>query len=271
MKKLLPIIVILLLLDPICGQSQNINNTFTSGEKVTYQVFYNWGFLWFSAGMASFNVSDTIYKGKSYYKIYSYGTSYPNYDWLYKVSDQFTTIVDPKTVLPQYFNQHTIEGSYEVKNKLLFNYSDGIIYSFTQSSKKPYHTDTLKFKPCVYDVLSAVYSCRTINFNNKKIGQKIPISIIIDNEIFELYIRYLGKEEVVTRDSRVFNCNKFSVYLVEGTIFKGGEDMTVWVTDDKNQIPVCIESQILVGSIKAFVDKISGTKWPANYQKIKVE
>ena len=26
---------------------------------------------------------------------------------------------------------------------------------------------------------------------------------------------------------------KFSVLLVEGTIFKGGEDMTVWVTDDE--------------------------------------
>jgi len=271
MKKLLPVILLILWLNPLIAQYQNVNNSFVSGENVTYQVYYNLGFLWLSAGMASFNVADTNYNHKTCYRINSYGTSYPNYDWLYKVRDQFTTIVDPKTILPYYYYQHSHEGSYEVTNKFLFNYSDSVVYSFTKNSNKPFTRDTIKLKNNVYDVLSAIYSCRTINFNNKKTGQKIPISLIINGEVFELYIRYLGKEEIVTRDNRIFNCNKFSVYLVEGTIFKGGEDMMVWVTDDKNQVPVCIESQILVGSVKAFVDKISGTKWPANYQKFKTD
>jgi hypothetical protein len=37
---------------------------------------------------------------------------------------------------------------------------------------------------------------------------------------------------------------------VKGTMFEGGEKMTVWVTDDENHIPVRIETPIIVGSIK---------------------
>jgi hypothetical protein len=49
---------------------------------------------------------------------------------------------------------------------------------------------------------------------------------------------------------------------VEGTIFKGGEDLTVWVTADKNKIPVMAEAKILVGSVKAYLTSYEGLKLP---------
>jgi hypothetical protein len=41
--------------------------------------------------------------------------------------------------------------------------------------------------------------------------------------------------------------------LVEGTIFKGGEDLMVWVTNDENKVPVMVEAKILIGSVKAYL------------------
>ena len=38
--------------------------------------------------------------------------------------------------------------------------------------------------------------------------------------------------------------------LIKGNVFNGGEGMTMWVTDDKNKIPVRIESPIKVGIVK---------------------
>ena len=38
--------------------------------------------------------------------------------------------------------------------------------------------------------------------------------------------------------------------LIKGTIFQGGELMTVWVTDDANHLPLRIESPITVGTVK---------------------
>ena len=69
-----------------------------------------------------------------------------------------------------------------------------------------------------------------------------------------MYIRYLGKESIKTRYGK-FNAIKFKPLLLKGTIFEGGEKMTVWVSDDANKIPVRIESPISVGSVK--VDMIS--------------
>ena len=38
--------------------------------------------------------------------------------------------------------------------------------------------------------------------------------------------------------------------LQEGRVFKDQEDMTVWISDDKNRIPVRVQTDILIGSIK---------------------
>ena len=92
--------------------------------------------------------------------------------------------------------------------------------------------------------------------------------MVVDGEIHDIYIRYLGKETIKNRDGRTFKCLKFSPLLVEGTIFESGEDMTVWVTDDANRIPIIVEAKILIGSVKAvFVDAIN-TRHPITAEVI---
>jgi hypothetical protein len=93
-----------------------------------------------------------------------------------------------------------------------------------------------------------------------KIGDTIQINSILDNEIFTLYIRYLGRETIETRRGEKYRCIKFSALLIEGTIFKGGEDMFVWITDDDNRIPVLVEAKILIGSVKAYLESVTGVR-----------
>ena len=73
--------------------------------------------------------------------------------------------------------------------------------------------------------------------------------MFLDNEVFNMYIRYLGKETVKTKYGK-FRAIKFKPLLIKGTIFEGGEKMTVWVSDDNNHVPLRIESPITVGSVK---------------------
>ncbi len=77
--------------------------------------------------------------------------------------------------------------------------------------------------------------------------------MLLDNEIYHLSVRYLGKELLKMKDGRKYNTIKFSIQLVEGTVFKAGEDLIVWATDDKNHIPVMVDAKILVGSVKALL------------------
>jgi hypothetical protein len=50
--------------------------------------------------------------------------------------------------------------------------------------------------------------------------------------------------------------------MVQGTIFRGDEDVLVWVTDDENKIPVYIEAKILVGTVKAYLKEAKGLNNP---------
>jgi hypothetical protein len=83
---------------------------------------------------------------------------------------------------------------------------------------------------------------------------EFPFSMFLDDEVYNMYIRYMGKETIKTRYGK-FNTVKIKPLLLKGSIFEGGENMTVWVTNDANHIPVRVESPLVVGKIK--VDMMS--------------
>lgn len=244
-------------------KSQNLVEqypVFNPGEKIAYSVVYNWGFIWINAGIVEFKVNKTKYNGKKVYHFNSYGSSVPSYDWLFKVRDYYQSYARKDNLAPLFFDRNTYEGGYSVHNRFTFDYSDSLIYTQIENSNKPYTEDTLELQQNIYDVISGVYYIRNLDFDKYEINDTIPIQMIIDNEIFDLYIRYLGKEVLKTRDKRKFNTIKFSALLIKGTIFKGGESLYVWITDDLNRIPVLVEAKILIGSIKAMLTETENLK-----------
>lgn len=249
------------------GQCPVEIKAFSAGEKVTYQAYYNWGFVWIHAGDVQFSVNQKQYVGKQVYQFETTGNSVKKYDWMYKVRDKFQSYVDMETFNTLWAERNTSEGSYKAYESYNFSTSAKKIYSVVKTSDKPFTRDTIKIKTCTFDVLSAVYYCRTINFEKYKPNEKIPVNIVLDGKTYSLYLRYLGKETIKSRDDnknaevKKYRCIKFSAMLVEGTIFKGGEDMFIWVTDDNNRIPVLVEAKILIGSVKAYVNTMEGIKY----------
>jgi len=249
---------------PFITLSQNISHrAFQPGERVEYKAYYNWGFIWIHAGDVTFEVEKATHNNQPSYKLEAYGKSLKSYDWIYKVRDRFTTHVKPGTLEPLHFVRDTYEGGYAVQNEYTFNHSSGQIYSETENSKEPFQKDTLAFDGRILDVLTAIYHARNLDFSQYTIDQKIPLSLIIDNEIYDLYLRYQGEEEIRIPGGKRYNCIKFSAMLVEGTIFSGGEHLTVWVTRDKNRIPVMVKAKILVGSVKAVLQSTHRLKYPS--------
>jgi hypothetical protein len=156
------------------------------------------------------------------------------------VRDRYETYIDAETMLPVKFIRNVDEGGYKIYNNVTFNQKIGQAISTNGVYKVP---------NCIQDVLSAIFYARNIDYSKHNPGDKIPFSMFLDDEVFNLYVRYIGKERITTKYG-TFNTIKFSPLLIEGTIFKGGEKMMVWVTDDANHIPVRVDSPILVGSVK---------------------
>jgi hypothetical protein len=244
------------------AQCLRSNFAFAEGEIVNYEVYYNWGFIWINAGYVEFKVKEGEFQNRPIYNIDAYGATYKSYDWIFKVRDHFQAYLDKESLEPLWFYQQGYEGGYEVDNKYYLDQQNNKAYLYTQNSDRPFKKDTLRLPDCTYDVLTLVYYCRNIDFSGLKAGDSVPVVAILDTSVYNLYIRYLGRETFENKDGKSYRCIKFSALLVEGTIFQGGEDLLAWVTDDKNRIPVLVEAKILVGSVKAYLRNVQGNKNP---------
>lgn len=216
------------------------NTSFKEGERLKFKVYYNMGMIWVGAGEAIFNTSLETLNGKPVYHVIGDGKTFKSYDWFFKVRDRYETFIDVDNLRPHKFIRNVDEGGFKIYNHVTFNHAAGQATSGNSVHKVP---------ECVQDVLSTIYYARSIDYNKYKPGDKIPFSMFLDDKVYNLYIRYMGKERITTKYG-TFNAIKISPLLIEGTIFSGGEKMMVWVSDDANHIPVRVDSPILVGSIK---------------------
>ncbi len=235
--------------DDFCGIR---NKTFSAGELVTYHVFYSAAGIYFNAGTANFSVNLGRINNKICYHVIGKGRTNSGYDWIYKVRDQYESYFDTANLQPIKFIRNIDEGGYKKNESITFNQSTNTAVTKAGVFKVP---------NCIQDVLSAVYYARNINFSNYKVGDKIPFNLFLDNELYNLYIRYLGKETVKTRYGK-FKAIKFKPLLIKGTLFEGGENMTVWVSDDPNHILLRIESPIVVGSVKVDMMQYHNLRYP---------
>jgi hypothetical protein len=233
---------------------------FKEGEYLSYEVSYNWGPIWVDAGLVTFSIESDKYAGKPAWHLKSSGRTYKSYDFFYKVVDYYDAWVEPETFHPYEFRRSVYEGGYTLLNTLRYDRSGQTVYSSTKTNTNPVRFDTIKSASCVYNPLLAVYVARTLDISSLKHDARIPVTVLIDDSTYEIYIWYIGKEIVKTRDGKQYKCVKFAAKMVKGTIFRGDEDVLVWVTDDDNRIPVYIEAKILVGTVKAYLKETRGLR-----------
>ena len=249
---------------PVHSQNSCItNNTaFSAGEELHYQVIYNWGLIWLESAHVSFKVASAKFNAKNCYQFTGSGGTYPKYDWFYKVRDVFEAYVDSESFRPLKFRADILEGSKNDKHTYLFNNAQKKAYTIISKGKAPVKIDTVKINACTIDVLTAIYYARNIDYSSCKVNDTVSISLLLDGKVYPIYVRYLGKEVFTSKELGKYNCIKFSPLLVDGSIFKKGEGMTVWVSNDKNKIPLYVETPITVGTVKVKLVRYAGLKNP---------
>jgi hypothetical protein len=228
------------------------NTAFKAGEKVSLTVYYAVAGVYVNAGIATFTNTLETLNNKPVYHIVGEGRTNSSYDWIYKVRDRYETYVDTTTMQPLKFIRNVNEAGYKKYQNITFNKTANTAVT---------NDGVFKVPSCVQDVVSAVFYARNVDFENLQPNDKIAFSMFLDNEVFEMYIRFLGRETIKTKYGK-FRAIKFKPLLIKGTIFEGGENMTVWVTDDKNRVPVRIESPISVGKVKIDLMSYENLRYP---------
>jgi hypothetical protein len=231
------------------------NEAFKPGEKLKFRVHF--GFI--DAGEVTMEINDKYEKfaSRNCMHIIGLGKTKGAFDWFFKIRDRYETYLDQEAIVPWFFIRRVQEGGFKLNEDVTFNHFKG-------TSTTP--RGTFPVPAQIQDLISAYYFSRTFNTTNIKVGDILPINAFIDDVIFPLNIKFMGKEEVKTSMGK-FKCLKFKPMLEQGRVFKESEKMTLWITDDKNHIPVRLEAEIIVGSIKMDLLEYSGLTNPIQIEK----
>lgn len=210
---------------------------FVHGEKLTYRLHY--GFI--NGGYASFTLKDKTFENKKVFHVRAYGATSGLTKSLFPVVDIYESYFDQATGLPYKAIRDISEGGYKFYNEVFFHHDDTSVYS-QKSGKHKVPTGTL-------DMVSSLYYLRNLNIDTLKKGEVVYFTTYFADEIFPFHLRYKGKETVKTDFGKI-RCHRFDPVVEPGRIFKSEDDMSFWLTDDENRIPVLIKFDLIVGSVK---------------------
>ena len=184
---------------------------------------------------------------------------------IYRILDVYECYLDTLTGLPVKAIRNIREGNYRNYNEVTFDHSsrqDSCIIHSQRSGTKAVDKNIL-------DILSGFYELRKNYITpDMKEGALIIIRTYFTDEIWDLKVRYMGKETVRTQYGKV-RCLKFNPVTEVGRAFKTEEDMTVWFSDDKNNIPVKIRVELRLGSFKVSLSGYEGLKYDFSSLKSK--
>jgi hypothetical protein len=213
--------------------------------------------VWVDAGKVDFIVKEH----KNKLRLIGMGSTYKTFDYFFKVRDVYQSVVDPNSLTPFYFKRDCDEGGYVIKSQYKYNHKDNLVYSKYKDNNKPEKLDTIKLKNNAVDITTLLYQTRMIDVSKMNKGDKVKLNVIFDNEISEIELVHEGTEKIKIKDLGKFNAVKLSVNLIGGNYFEDGEKMYLWVSNDKNRIPLMVEAPILVGSLKMHIVNHQGLKY----------
>jgi len=224
------------------------NNAFTYGEELTYRVHY--GFI--NAGKISLKVNDkvVVVNNRETYHLTAEGRTLSTFDWMFKVRDRFDSYMDMEYLAPIKYTKSVREDNYTDVDLVFFDHDKKKIKGKKKNMDCPAY---------VQDIIGAAYYARTIDYSKAAKNQVFPIDIYLDQTIYNLEFKYVGKETIKSDIGKV-KCIKIKPKSVADRVFKDDSSITLWVSDDENKIPVRVEAALAIGSLKVDLTGYKGLR-----------
>lgn len=236
MKSFFTILILCSFLVVIAGNPDN--------ETLNYTIRF--GAI--EGGKASISTVSKEYKGKamifSEMKMKSTGVA----NSFYTVDNSFSSYIDPVTFLPEKSLCKILEQETYYDDEVVFFQEDSTLFS------KQIGWDEAGGE--MLDIVSLIYNFRySGRLQNLQKGENIEIYFWDINEFYPLKLKFGGSEEIKTK-AGTFQCLKIEPIIKKGSDLSKKTPLTIWITDDARKLPVMIQFNLTVGSIKCELDSI---------------
>jgi hypothetical protein len=239
------------------------NTAFKSGEFLSYNLYYNWKFIWVKAGMASMSTVESNYKGQSAYRTSLITRGNNKVDEMFVLRD--TLLCYSSTELaPLYYRKGAREGKRYYVDEIFYSYENGKcnVRQHSQHNDGTHTWQKHSYDDCIFDMINMFVRARSFNPENWKKGYTVDFPIADGDSRKPAKIKYQGKSNVKADNGIKYRCLQLSYLELDDGKYKNIVDF--YVTDDDNHIPIRLDMFLRFGSAKAFLVGMKGTRNPIN-------
>ena len=240
------------------------NHAFAAGERLDYQLYFNWKFIWLKAGTAYLEIKDGRYNNQDILRATLLTKGNKRTDRFFMMRDTIVSYLTPELV-PLFFRKGAREGKRYYIDEVWYDYpGDGNVHlrqRYTNNDRKVFNTER-SVNATVCDMLSMLIRARTFDATNYREGQKIHFKMADGDRVSEEVLIYRGKKKFKMDDSGItYRCLVFSSVWYDDKN-KEREVITFYITDDLNHIPVRLDMYLRFGTAKAFLRQTTGLRNP---------
>ena len=254
------ILVVLVAMQPALGPGDATRlipqSSFGRGEVIRYTVHY--GLI--NGGEATVETAGSLERvnDRPCYKATVSGRTTGSFDFFLRIRDQWRAYIDTASILPLRSQRDIAEKNYRKKETINFDHNRDVAEVQDHDKDNPKRT-TVKVANNTLELVSGFYYLRTFNFDRMRIGEVIKVPGYLDGDNFMLEVIYKGREIVETKagDVRTF---KLVPKLPNNKLFRGENAISVYLSDDRNKIPVLFQAEMFVGTVKVDMVRYQGLK-----------
>lgn len=260
MKRLLFSILLLAAAPPLAAQ------LYHPGEVLEYRVSYK-AKMFPNTEVGTVEIAttgETTPEGHARFKVVGAGRTLPTYRWFFNLEDIYTVWIDAERLRPLRFVSDLREGDYTFQSYYTYDWDNDRIDTRWRSRQNPFEQKQMALTDDSMDPIALFFNLRSAQAEDFREGEPAALRMVLQDTIRDLKFRYLGRETKKIRNMGRFRTLKFECELgsTEEFSFTDGTVFTIWISDDRNKIPLYIESPVRIGSIQGYLSGYKGLKYP---------
>lgn len=248
----------------LCMQAQckHENFAFKPGEQLTYDMYFNWKFIWVKAGAAHYKTVSSIRNGENVLRTDLLFLGNKRCNSVFPMKDTLVCYMTPELV-PLYFRKGATEGKHYTVDEVWYSYPDGksCVKQKYLNRHGVWSENSHESSECNYDMLSILSVARSFDASGYKPGHRIYFPMATGKKVEEQVLVFIGKKNFKANDGITYRCLVFSLLDYEEKE-KEKELLRFFITDDLNHLPLRIDFNLKFGTAKAFYVSGKGLRNP---------
>jgi len=244
---------------PLSAQCGAENTAFKAGENISYELYFNWGFIAKKVGTASFRINATTYEGKQGYRMELLANTNKTADSFFKMRDTLTSIVSQR-LEPLYYRKAAEESDRFTIEEARYSYSNGTA-SVKQSRFKRGSGTIYNEKSdsrCIFDMVSIMGWARSLDTSKLTAGQRFDFPLASGKQVEEGTLIYKGTKKLDAKDGHSYRTLVYT--YVTHRDGKDSEIITFYVSDDACHLPLRLDLNLKIGTARVHFKSVTGNR-----------